>query len=454
MASGSSGRTTRNVAPSPGVGVHLDGAAVRLHQPGHDRQPEPGAAPAARRVGAVEPLEHPLAPARRACPGRCRPPRGRPPASRRASRSARRPRPGVRPACACRALLTRLPMTCRRRTSSPVTMKADPLRTDSVISPVAVEDAGVVDGVGGEREQVDGPPGQRALLVEPGQQQQVVDEDAHPRRLVLDPPDQPVELVRRDVAALPVVLGEAPDHAQRGAQLVAGVGDEAAHPLLRLARGRLRLRLGAERRLDLAEHAVQRVAEPADLRTRVGVRHAPGQVAGGDGLGRVLDLDQRRAGSPGRSPRPSPATSTRTMLPTTISTPTSRPAVRPTSLQVRPPRPTYPVPRRARRAPASGRRRTGAATVTESAGVRGQPVRVLRDVGLGLGRRARPAARSSPRSCPSRRGAGRRYWPGDRHLASGVARLGGQRADHACHAVSCRSVGPAGSRASRRRSPR
>ena len=52
---------------------------------------------------------------------------------------------------------------------------------------------GVVHRVGGDREQVDRLLLERALLVEPGEQQQVLDEQAHPGGLVLDPPHHPVQ---------------------------------------------------------------------------------------------------------------------------------------------------------------------------------------------------------------------------------------------------------------------
>jgi len=150
--------------------------------------------------------------------------------------------------------------------------------------------ARVVDGVGGHPEQVDGALLERALLVEAGQQQQVLDQQAHPDRLLLDATHQLGGLVG---SALPVELGEAPDGGQRGAQLVAGVRDEAAHPLLRAARGRLRGGPCAEGGLDLGEHAVERRAEPPDLGAWVPVGDAPGELARGDGPGGLLDLDQR-----------------------------------------------------------------------------------------------------------------------------------------------------------------
>ena len=59
-------------------------------------------------------------------------------------------------------------------------------------------------------------------------------------------------------------LGVAADRGERGAQLVPGVGDELPHP-------RLALLPGGERRRDVAEHAVERRADLADLGAGVGV---------------------------------------------------------------------------------------------------------------------------------------------------------------------------------------
>jgi hypothetical protein len=87
-----------------------------------------------------------------------------------------------------------------------------------------------------DRQQVDRAPVQRALLVQAGEQEQVLHhQQPHPRRLVLDAAQQPVELAGLAGRPLPVQLREAPDGGQRGAQLVARVGDEASHPLRRLA---------------------------------------------------------------------------------------------------------------------------------------------------------------------------------------------------------------------------
>ena len=52
----------------------------------------------------------------------------------------------------------------------------------------------VVHRVGGQREHVDRLPGQRPLLVQPGQQQQVLDEQAHPGGFLLHPDHDPVQV--------------------------------------------------------------------------------------------------------------------------------------------------------------------------------------------------------------------------------------------------------------------
>ena len=88
------------------------------------------------------------------------------------------------------------------------------------------------------------------------------------------------------VAVAPGQLGVAADRRQRRAQLVAGVGDEPAHPgLAGLPRGQ-----GVG---DVVEHPVQRAADLADLGARIGVgiRHPLGQ--------RDLAPVQRQLADPG-----------------------------------------------------------------------------------------------------------------------------------------------------------
>ena len=148
----------------------------------------------------------------------------------------------------------------------------------------------VVHGVGGQRQQVDAMPIQRPLRVQPGQQQQILDQQTHPARLALDARHQHLDVAG---GALPVQLGEAADRGQRRAQLVAGVGDEAAHPFLGAA-GLLGRRLRRRHRaLDLREHAVERQRQPAHFGARITLRDTTIELSGGDGGGGLLDLGQR-----------------------------------------------------------------------------------------------------------------------------------------------------------------
>ncbi len=99
---------------------------------------------------------------------------------------------------------------------------------------------------------------ERAALVEVGEQQEVVDEHAHPLGLAADPLHRALEVVGAVGGAAAEELGVGADRGERRAQLVRGVGDEP--PELRLG--------GLERRhalLDLLEHLVEGEAEPADL---------------------------------------------------------------------------------------------------------------------------------------------------------------------------------------------
>ena len=144
-------------------------------------------------------------------------------------------------------------------------------------------------GVGGQCQQVHPAALQWALRVQAGEQQQVVDQQAHPAGFAFDARHQHLDVLGR---TLPVQLRESADRGQRGAQLVAGVGDEPAHPFLGHAgvvgRG-LRRR---HRALDLGEHAVERQRQPADLGARITFGHTAIQLAGGDRRGRPLDLHQ------------------------------------------------------------------------------------------------------------------------------------------------------------------
>ena len=137
----------------------------------------------------------------------------------------------------------------------------------------------VVDRVGRQGRHVDGLAHRVAQLVHPGQRQQVLDEHAHPRGLALDPPHRLPDLVGRARCAHAEELGVAADRSERCPQLVAGVGDEPAHP-------RLALLPRDQCVVDGVEQRVQRAGHPADLGVLVDVRV-------GDALG-DLDLAARQ----------------------------------------------------------------------------------------------------------------------------------------------------------------
>ena len=96
---------------------------------------------------------------------------------------------------------------------------------------------------------------ERPALVEPGEQQQVLDEHAHALALAADPGHRAGEVVGPPVGAALEQLGVGANGRERRAQLVRGVGDEAAQP---------RSVASASKPLD-RQHRVQRQPEPADL---------------------------------------------------------------------------------------------------------------------------------------------------------------------------------------------
>ena len=172
----------------------------------------------------------------------------------------------------------------------------------AVAGPGDVRVADRVDGHGG---QVDRLGGQRAAGVQPGQQQQVVDEAGHPGALRLDPAQRVRHVGRHLLAAPAGHLGVPADGCEGCTQLVAGVGDELAYP-------RLAGLPGGERGGDVAEHPVERAADLPDLGAGIGVGgrdpHGQGDLAavqrqfgdpgggGGDAVERAQrDADDERA---------------------------------------------------------------------------------------------------------------------------------------------------------------
>ena len=205
------------------------------------------------------------------------------------------------PGGVCRtALAIRFATTWRSRSSSPITTAAH--RTAGVEARPAgagrsgSRPASVVHGVAGEHGQVDRVGAHRPLLVEPGQQQQVLDEAAHPGGLVLDAAHRAGDLVRSRHGALAVQLGEAADAGQRGAQLVRGVGGEPRGcGASDASRARKALSIWASMPFSEA------VSRPTSV-VRRALRHPLGQVAGGDRGRGVLHLAQRPERPPDREP--------------------------------------------------------------------------------------------------------------------------------------------------------
>ena len=129
------------------------------------------------------------------------------------------------------------------------------------------------------------PALERASLVETGEEKEILDERLHPRRLDAHTPQHPRQVSRPLLRAPFEQLRVRAHRADRRAQLVRRVGDEAPETFLR------RLLLG-EGVLDALQHRVQRHAEPADLGAIVGLLDAQAQLAAGDVRRRALDVAQ------------------------------------------------------------------------------------------------------------------------------------------------------------------
>ena len=191
-----------------------------------------------------------------------------------------------------RTFARRLSRIWRSRSRSPCTSTGD--RRVELDLAARVERARRLDRVARDVAELDGLALERPALVEAGEQEEIVDEQPHPPGLALDPGHRALEVVRPLARAAVEQLRVGAHGGKRRAQLVRRIGDEAAQPVLR--RGAL-----VERLLDLAEHRVERPAEPADLGARVVVLDALGEVAAGDRGGRRARSARAAAGRPGRA---------------------------------------------------------------------------------------------------------------------------------------------------------
>ncbi len=152
--------------------------------------------------------------------------------------------------------------------------------------PLGMQHAVVIDQLADERCNIDRLSLDRATLIESREQQQVLDQHAHPHRLGLDPRHHDRQVVRPVGCAAAKQLCESAHRRQRRSQLVGRVCNEATQPLFRAA-------ALVECLLDLGQHRVQRAAEAADLGRRVGLIDAPREVPCRDRCRGVLDPDQR-----------------------------------------------------------------------------------------------------------------------------------------------------------------
>jgi len=152
----------------------------------------------------------------------------------------------------------------------PVLVTAEGDRLAGQVEVPLVGGAGYPRVVGGlERQpgEVDRLVGECAAGVEPGEQQQVIDQPAHPLRRGLHAAQRVAGVLRGAQAEFSV----AADAGDRGAQFMARVGDELAQLVFAGLPA-------VERVFDVAKHPVERRAELADFGPGVGVGHPVGQV--------------------------------------------------------------------------------------------------------------------------------------------------------------------------------
>ena len=254
---------------------------MRVRDRGHDRETEAGAAlrARARRLAAVEALEDALG----LLVGEsrtlvCHLDHGAPVVAR--DSHLRRGRGRRVRAHVCEQVVDHLAQALG------VALDDDRLRRLELEEPVRLQHPCDVDGLARDLRQVDLRPLERTALIEAGEQEQVVDEHAHPLGLALDPGHRAREVLRPVARASLEELGVRLHRGKGRPQLVGRVAHEPAKAVLG---GRP---LG-ECPLDLPEHGVQRDAQPPDLRALVGILDPATEVAGCDRLRGVLDPDER-----------------------------------------------------------------------------------------------------------------------------------------------------------------
>ncbi len=239
-------------------------------------------------------------------------------------------------------MLIRLPMTWRSRTSSPFTKSAAPEPTVRLIcrSGATTLASCTASAASVSRSTVFRSSGRcwssRASMSMSSTSTPIRADSCSTRRMIRSRSSAPslpfaaasASRRRSDAATLPVVLGEAADGRERRPQFVTGVGDELPHPLLGPPCGLFRLRLGVERRLDLAEHALsERPRLPTSVcGSRSGTRRVRSPAAIAPAVASI-SFSGRRLPRMARRRRSSPS-STRTISPTIRSMVASWPVVR------------------------------------------------------------------------------------------------------------------------------
>ena len=149
------------------------------------------------------------------------------------------------------------------------------------------------DGVHRHLDQINVRAFDRAALVQAGEQQQVLDQMAHPGRLAADPAHDPGQILRPALGAALEQLGVRRDGGDRGAQFVRGVRHEPPQAALGLAERRLGGVACREGALDAAQHDVEGPGQTAHLGLAVLSGHPLVELAVGDGPGGPLDVAQR-----------------------------------------------------------------------------------------------------------------------------------------------------------------
>ena len=161
---------------------------------------------------------------------------------------------------------------------------------------IGAGDMRVADDIDEQRREIHLFAVHRPALIQPSQQQQVVDQPAHPGGLGLDPFHGVRDIRRQLVAGTTGQLGVPANCGQRRPQFVTGVGNELTYLALAL------LPCG-QRVGHMAEHAIERSTNLPDLGVRLGCRSsgtrtasATSPLSSGNSATRLAVAATRRSG--------------------------------------------------------------------------------------------------------------------------------------------------------------